>query len=1362
MSTSAIQHETKIAQLIRARNAIKRRHGYDSDEYFDANEKVDDARFLYSLYKKEQRRIALKAEVESRKAERKAISIAAAPIRKASAQQKAIQRRQAKRYRKEYTKAYEEAQTEWLSGFNTDSYVEPTSSTEHRDTMTGTTPFQYSAIDGHFQGRTFPVHSHIKELEGNSAQIMSDINKVMRRDVTPWLEGILKEKKSIKVTPYMSALMNNVNGNKDKASEVFNTPWQRTDMLTEGTNIGQWLIDAGERMLARIDEVPSLRLRQVLTVSFTVAVAGFEKGGSYIPLPEHIAGKKCCVNVNLERYSPTNKQGCNNTIFMKHKDSCFLFSVLAALYPVDIHAERVGHYIDHVAELDMTDIDEPVSLKDIPRFMKKNPKVSINVYGWTEEEGTHILFLTQKSEVKEHHVNLMLLQNPKDHEVSHYVLLKHLDRLLNAHTETSHGKSYFCDRCLTHKSTPELLAKHRELPCGDTRIEMPEDGKNEISFKNLSRSLKAPAIIYSDFEALTTVMASTAPETDSFTVREQHHKAISAELRVVVAEEVPTRATYEKTETFVGPDCVQQFIGAIHQNAVAIIDGIIKHVEPMTDVDEQAFKDAKTCYICKRFFKRDQRGSFSKEKNLKKVRDHCHLSGKYRGAACNDCNLNLRMKPEVSVVFHNLRGYDSHLMMRDLGVYINKLNMGTEWVSDWHSKLEPVANTIEKYMSYSWYLTRTTGEMSLEGKPIKKFYKIRFIDSLQFLASSLDSLAKNLTKEDLVYTRLAFGENTDMMSKKGIFPYDWYNDASKNAYTDLPSIEAFHSRLTGESVTPKDYEHAQNVWRTLKCKTFEDYMRAYLKSDVALLADIFEKFRATSLSSYGLDPAHYMTSPSLAWDAAIKKACDAGIIMDNMTDYDQYLFVEKAKRGGVTMISHRHAVADNKYIRKDESERETDSYILYLDANNLYGKAMSERLPIGDYQWDDVLTVEQLMAFPVEGERGLFVECDLEYPEHLHDLHNDYPMAVEKMLVRDGMLSPFAVALGQSTGRTSDKVEKLVPSLQNKMNYVCHIKNFQYYVKSGLVPTKIHKILSFKQQAWLKEYIDYNTDKRSKASSEFEKAFYKLMNNSVFGKTMENVMNRINVDLVTDPKRAVKVSNDPRYQTHIMFDENLVGVHRAKTKVVLNRPIAVGATILDLSKLIMLRFHYDVMMPKYGPERCKLLMTDTDSLVYQITTGDVYRDMVEPEFFKEFDTCDYPKDHPLYTKARAKQLGYMKDEHNGVPVVEFVGLAPKMYSCDDHGKAKGVSKTVSKKLKAGDYRGVLEAAIRVVRGDSSEKPYTTADMMAIRSSRHEMYLIRQRKIALNAYDNKKLIANDGISMYAYGHYKTPLIMAGEL
>jgi len=303
----------------------------------------------------------------------------------------------------------------------------------------------------------------------------------------------------------------------------------------------------------------------------------------------------------------------------------------------------------------------------------------------------------------------------------------------------------------------------------------------------------------------------------------------------------------------------------------------------------------------------------------------------------------------------------------------------------------------------------------------------------------------------------------------------------------------------------------------------------------------------------------------------------------------------------------------------------------------------------------------------------------------------------------------------------------------------------------------------FKQYDWLKRYIDFNTRKRGeKGRTAFEKDFFKLMANAVFGKTMEDVMGHIDVKLITSEKAALKWSSNPRYRTHIAFHENLVGLNLSQIQVKLDKPIAVGATIMELSKIVMLRFHYDVMMEKYGPKRCKLLMTDTDSLVYQITTGDVYRDMKKPGFFEEFDTCDYPKDHPLHTTERQKKLGYFKDEQNGEPAREFIGLAPKMYCLDSHAKAKGVSKTVTKNYVIDDFRKVLTAAKLCAAGDSSIVPYSMAENMAIRASRHELYLIKQRKVALNAGDNKKLWAKDGVTGYSYGHYLTADIMSGKI
>jgi hypothetical protein len=369
------------------------------------------------------------------------------------------------------------------------------------------------------------------------------------------------------------------------------------------------------------------------------------------------------------------------------------------------------------------------------------------------------------------------------------------------------------------------------------------------------------------------------------------------------------------------------------------------------------------------------------------------------------------------------------------------------------------------------------------------------------------------------------------------------------------------------------------------------------------------------------------------------------------------------------------------------------------------------------------------------------------------------------------MISPYTMEQYKATGRKEDTTPKLIPNLgdfdKDNMifNYVCHIKNFQQYAKAGLVPRKIHKVLQFTQHDWLRPYIEFNSGKRALAKSEFEKAFFKLMNNSVFGKTMEDVRGRIDVRLVTDEERAIKYNTNAKYRYFVRFHENLTAVNMAKTEVSLNKPIAVGACILEISKTIMYRFHYDVMMKRYGPEKCRLLMTDTDSLDYHIKTADLYRDLADPEFRKEFDFSDYPKEHPLYSLLNKKVPGFVKVEDNGVPPREFVGLAPKMYAIDmgeeSHCLAKGVSKVVTKTYTIDSYRSVLEAADRVARGDKESKPYILANMYAIRSKEHEMFLISQRKVALNGIDNKKLKTFSG-RMYAYGHYKTPQIMAGEI
>ena len=255
-----------------------------------------------------------------------------------------------------------------------------------------------------------------------------------------------------------------------------------------------------------------------------------------------------------------------------------------------------------------------------------------------------------------------------------------------------------------------------------------------------------------------------------------------------------------------------------------------------------------------------------------------------------------------------------------------------------------------------------------------------------------------------------------------------------------------------------------------------------------------------------------------------------------------------------------------------------------------------------------------------------------------------------------------------------------------------HYRNLQLYLDLGLTIKKVHRVLEFDQSPWLKQYIDFNTEKQKNAKNPFKKDFFKLMNNSVFGKTMENLRKRVDVKLVTTDKKLDKLTSKPTHVSSKIFNENLMAVHKIKEALTLNRLAYVGMCILDLSKTMMYDFHYNYIKKKYG-DRGKLLFTDTDSLTYEIEAEDVYKDFWNDKDM--FDNSDYPENSLYYCNANKKVIGKFKDEACGVPITEFVGLKSKMYSyikSDEKGgkTAKGIKKNVIKNtIKHEDYKNVL-------------------------------------------------------------------------
>ena len=283
----------------------------------------------------------------------------------------------------------------------------------------------------------------------------------------------------------------------------------------------------------------------------------------------------------------------------------------------------------------------------------------------------------------------------------------------------------------------------------------------------------------------------------------------------------------------------------------------------------------------------------------------------------------------------------------------------------------------------------------------------------------------------------------------------------------------------------------------------------------------------------------------------------------------------------------------------------------------------------------------------------------------------------------------------------------------------------------------------------MKSYIELNTDLRTKGKNDFEKDFFKLMNNSVFGKTMENIRNRVDVRLVGNMEKAQKLIAKPNLKHWTRFDENLIGVHLKRTKLVFNKPVYCGMTILDLSKTLIYDFHYKYIIPKFGKKQ-KLLFTDTDSLCYEIETEDFFVDIAD-DVDEMFDTSNFDKNHSSGIQGKNKKVpGMMKDEAGGKIIEEFVGLRAKLYSYKmfegkEEKKCKGIKKAVIKKqISFDDYKECLFSGVSQMR-----------KMNVIRSHQHEIFSETVNKIALSADDDKRIILDDGISTLALGNKILP-------
>ena len=853
---------------------------------------------------------------------------------------------------------------------------------------------------------------------------------------------------------------------------------------------------------------------------------------------------------------------------------------------------------------------------------------------------------------------------------------------------------------------------------------MPSPNDNIIKYNSGEKSLELPFIIYADLECLLKKIdtCQNNPELSSTTKINQH---------VPSGYSIYTNCSFDKANNklsyYRGEDCMKRFCNDLKDQATKITDFKKKTMIPLTKEEEEDNDNKEnTCYICKNDFNNDTAESSSSER---KVRDHCHFTGKYRGAAHNTCNLRYKVPKNIPVIFHNGSTYDYHFIIKELP-------------SEFDGNFECLGENTEKYITFFVPIKK-----KIDNKNVDITYKIKFIDSFRFMATSLLKLVDNLTdnihndkcikcKSNLCFVRAInkmlifkcidcekeyekeFNKelierfantykfcNNDldkfiMLLRKGVYPYEYIDEWDKFIEKVLPGKESFYSNLTLENISEIDYAHANNVFKKFNINNLGEYHDLYVRSDTLLLADIFENFRQSCLENYELDPAHFVSLPGLAWQACL-----------------MLLMVEEGIRGGICHAIQRYAKANNRYM-KDYDRKKKSSYIQYLDTNNLYGKAMTEKLLVRGFKWvNDISIIDEdfVKVYNKNDKKGYTLDVDVDYPSKLQNLHRDLPFLPERMVINN--------------------TKKLVCNLNDKKNYIVHINVLKQ-------KKKVHRVIEFEQEACLKEYIDVNTELRKKATNDFEKDFFKLMNNAVFGKTMENVRKHRDIKLVKYDKKRNKLVSEPNFHTMKLIDNNLAIIEMKKVKVKMNKPIYLGLSILD--KITIYEFWYDYVKIKYE-DKAHLCYMDTDSFVVNIKTKDFYKD-ISQYVNKRFDTSNYTFDRPLPTGINKKVIGLMKDELGGDIITEFVALRPKAYSYITNGfiemkKVKGTKKcVVNKMLRFDDYKKCLFDNGKVLKSQQRFK-----------GENHEVYTENMNKIALSCDDDKRIVTLDTITSYPYGY-----------
>ena len=433
------------------------------------------------------------------------------------------------------------------------------------------------------------------------------------------------------------------------------------------------------------------------------------------------------------------------------------------------------------------------------------------------------------------------------------------------------------------------------------------------------------------------------------------------------------------------------------------------------------------------------------------------------------------------------------------------------------------------------------------------------------------------------------------------------------------------------------------------------------------------------------------------------------------------LLLENGIRGGVS------GVMGDRYVKSVKNKN-----IIYFDATNFYGFGMSQALPYDNIKFEtENVRLEEILNTPDDSDIGYFLEIDLEYPHNIRQKTRYFPFASENKSISKDDFSPYMKSI-MPKNYVSHK--KLICDWTDKRNYLFHYRMLKFYTRHGMKIKQVHRVISFKQSKWLEKYIDFNTQKRNQTVNDFEKDFYKLLNNAFYGKTMENIRNRCKIEIIKrdDHNKILRWQRKLTFSGICKSFSNCDSYLEKEHEILMDKPIYLGFAIIELSKLHMYETYYDTLQPYFGQENIQLHYMDCDSFILSINSENIIKDLKNLEDIFDFSNID--ENHELYSEKNKKVLGKFKIETpKNIFIDEFIALRSKMYAfkcedkIEDKNKLKGISKSQSKNIKFEEYKICLD-------GDELENEVIN---YILKSTNHDMYMQGIKKMTLSIFDDKR-------------------------